>query len=287
MNHIVNLDKTLRLDRWLRSFFNMPQSYVYRAIRLGDIRVNGKRTKAETRIGSGDCVRTPPRWQYSEPSSKVYQYAHHWVLPVLLETDTCVVVNKPSGLATQGGGCVRFHAVGQAQHQWPGSQPAHRLDKATSGCLLLGKQPASISQWHQAFAKRTVTKTYVALVQGAWPSHLHTINAPLGMVHHPAIGKMAKYMAQGKEAITHVLKRYDLASHTLLWLTPETGRMHQIRAHCALVNHPIVNDQRYGDAPKNNALMLHAYGLSSDAFEVWAPFPSYWDIYQCYINLCC
>lgn len=282
-----------RLDNFLiRELKGVPRSRIYRLIRRGEVRVNKKRSKPEFKLSIGDQVRIPPIRE-SQPAKQEKPspgLAELLDKSLLLETDLLLVINKPAGLSVHGGSGIRLgliEALRQMRAEWQHLELAHRLDKDTSGCLIIAKKPRALKQIQQEFKKQRVEKTYHALVHGQWPAALTRVDVPLKKNQLSSGERIVKVDRAGKEAETHfkVLQRLPQAS--LIEASPVTGRTHQIRVHCQYAGHPIIGDPKYG--PKVSSatfkgakkLCLHAAKVrfadpSRDgSLEVEAPWDKY------------
>lgn len=266
-----------RIDNFLvRELKGVPKSRVYRLIRKGEVRINKKRCKPETKLLLGDTVRIPPYSGASvkEPGKITPGLTDYLNENILYQNDELMVVNKPSGLAVHGGSGIKLgliEALRQIRPEWKEVELAHRLDRETSGCLVVAKTAHALRYLHEEFKLRKVNKTYHALVYGSWPSEITKIEAKLFRKQLDSGERLVRVDAEGKEAKTTfgVLKRFTEA--TYIEAKPETGRTHQIRVHCQSAGHPIVGDDRYSDKQivkrhpvlqKAKALCLHAAQIS-------------------------
>ena len=267
-----------RLDNFLlRHLKGVPKTHVYRVIRSGEVRVNKGRASADTRVAEGDDVRVPPV-RLPERSSVPPAPAREF--PVLFEDEHLLAIHKPAGVAVHGGSGVSSGVIEQLRQARPTArflELVHRLDKETSGALLLAKKRSALTALQDQFRSRDTGKTYAALVMGAWPSNLKVIDQPLhkttdaaGERHVRVVGAAHE---DGRRSITLVKVRQSFGAHTLLDVTIKTGRTHQIRVHLSHAGHAIVGDPKYGDFPANKAfarehrfarMFLHARELSFD-----------------------
>ena len=287
-------DEGQRLDNFLtRRFPDVPKSRLYKAIRSGEVRVNKGRTNAKYKIVGGDVVRIPPLasspgGRVSDDSSRV---AHFWLDAVrdsiLYEDDDFFILNKPSGLAIHGGSGLKYGLIEVLRQLRPEAKRlelVHRLDRDTSGCIMIAKKGSALRQLHAALRERKVTKRYQALVFGKWPRSIRFIEAPLHKVALPSGERVVRVSEQGQASRTEfsVLNRYPGA--TLVEAVPVTGRTHQIRVHAAHQGHCLLGDDKYAhqDAMELaasiglNRLFLHAASLSLIApsgkrLEIHAP----------------
>jgi 23S rRNA pseudouridine955/2504/2580 synthase len=264
-----------RLDNFLMTRLKgVPRAHVYRLIRSGEVRVNSRRAKAGYRLVAGDEVRVPPvRQPDQDGGQSPGRVRADWIEAlVLYEDDELLVLNKPSGLAVHGGSGIRLGAIELLRAiRGPHAQLelAHRLDRDTSGCLLIAKRPAALRALHAQFREGTVDKRYLALLIGRWPGRARTVDAPLSTHERRGGERHVRVDAEGKESITRFvpLERFPDAVLAEVHLT--TGRTHQIRVHAASIGHPVAGDERYGQADDHivskhglKRLFLHAKSLA-------------------------
>jgi 23S rRNA pseudouridine955/2504/2580 synthase len=270
-----------RLDNFLlRILKGVPKTHVYRVIRSGEVRVNKGRAAADTRVAEGDEIRIPPV-RLPEPST-VHVPAREF--PVLLEDEYLLAIAKPAGVAVHGGSGVSSGVIEQLRQsrQNPGEKAkflelVHRLDKETSGVLLLAKKRSALVALQDQFRARDTGKTYAALVFGAWPKNLKVIDQALHKTLDAAGERHVLVVpashADGRRSITLVKAQQPAGPCTLLDVAIKTGRTHQIRVHLAHAGHPIVGDPKYGDFARNKAfahdqhfarMFLHARELAFD-----------------------
>jgi len=271
-----------RLDNFLlRVLKGVPKTHVYRVIRSGEVRLNKGRAQADSRVAEGDDVRVPSM-RLPEPSTALPAPAREF--PVLFEDEHLLAIAKPAGVAVHGGSGVSSGVIEQLRSARPQArflELVHRLDKETSGVLLLAKKRSALTALQDQFRSRDTGKVYVALVFGAWPDKLKVIDLALhkgldaqGERH---VRVVAADHADGRRSITLVKVAQRLAADegdtTLLDVTLKTGRTHQIRVHLASHGHPIVGDPKYGDFARNKAwarshrfdrMFLHARQLAFD-----------------------
>jgi 23S rRNA pseudouridine955/2504/2580 synthase len=252
-------DDGIRLDRWFKR--NLPQvgfATVSRWARTGQIRVDGKRAKPEDRLTAGQVLRVPPGGE--EPAREAAKPRARPLSPeqiaearemVIRETPTAIVLNKPPGLATQGGSKTTKHVDGLLDAFVEGNAPrprlVHRLDKDTSGVLLIARTPGSAASFSKRFASRSARKVYWALVVGVPQLAEGVIDAPLGK--QPGTGGEKMHIDEENGAAAKTRYRVvDRAGQRAAWveLEPLTGRTHQLRVHMAAIGHPIVGDGKYG-----------------------------------------
>ncbi len=283
-----------RLDNYLlRELKGVPKTHVYRVIRSGEVRVNKGRASADTRLAEGDVVRVPPVRVAARADAAPAAPPREF--PVLLEDEWLLAVAKPAGVAVHGGSGVSSGVIEQLRAARPAArylELVHRLDKETSGVLLLAKKRSALAALQQQFRARQTHKLYAALVFGAWPEKLKVIDEPLHKTTNAAgerhVRVVADDHADARRSITLVRVRQRFAEATLLDVGIKTGRTHQIRVHLAHAGHPIVGDAKYGDFARNKAfakaarferMFLHAAELgfahpaSGEHTTLRAPLP--------------
>jgi len=240
-----------RLDNFLMSQLKgVPRTRVYRMVRSGEVRVNKGRKQAAYRLLEGDVVRIPPVRQ-AETSEVVlpHQQVEAFADWVLFEDSHLLAINKPAGLAVHGGSGLSHGLIELARKARPELKHlelVHRLDRDTSGVILLAKRRSALRALHESLRTRTAHKTYWALVAGAWPARKQQVKLNLSRDVLRSGERMASVHPDGKFALTRIsiLKKYDGAS--LMACEPVTGRTHQIRVHCQAAGHAILGDPKYG-----------------------------------------
>jgi len=283
-----------RLDNFLiKTLKGVPKSRIYRLLRKGEVRVNKGRVKADSRLKEGDIVRLPPirvaeRGEMPAVGRQLKQYLAN---DVLFEDDGLLIINKPSGLAVHGGSGVSLGAIEALRAEHPELrflELVHRLDRDTSGCLMLAKKRSVLLELQQAMQRNNIEKRYIALAKGRWPKGKNTINAPLRKNTLQSGERMVRVDVSGKASVTHFKILQQFPSATLLDIKLETGRTHQIRVHCQFAQQPLAGDSKYGDEHYNESLkesglkrlFLHAsslrfkHPLSGDWVDVEAPLPA-------------
>jgi len=264
-----------RIDNFLLTRLKgLPKSHLYRIIRKGEVRVNKKRIKPDYRLQMGDTVRIPPL-RLSVPSKTTPSLGAQQLLAnrILYEDKNLLIINKPAGMAVHGGSGVSFGVIEtlrQARPQEKFLELVHRLDRETSGCLLLAKKPSILKELHALLRDKQMEKVYWALVCGYWPKNLHCVDAPLEKFELRSGERMVNVRADGKLAVTEFKIIQRFADTTLVEARPLTGRTHQIRVHALHAGHPIIGDEKYGDKEVNKKfrasgckrLFLHAVRLS-------------------------
>ena len=264
-----------RLDNFLiRHLKGVPKTHVYRIIRSGEVRVNKGRASADTRIETGDVVRLPPVRISDKVAEKAARPAPGREFPLLLEDDALMAIDKPAGVAVHGGSGVSFGVIEQLRQARPLAkllELVHRLDRETSGILLVAKKRSALKHLQDQFRERETGKTYLALVQGSWPEKLKVIDSALHKFLLPDGERRVKITSNedpdGMRSITLVKVAERLLGCTLLEVTIKTGRTHQIRVHLASQGHPIAGDDKYGDFEWNKALQKQ--GLKRMFLHAW------------------
>jgi 23S rRNA pseudouridine955/2504/2580 synthase len=282
-----------RLDNFLLGELKgVPRSHVYRLIRSGQVRVNSGRATPSYRLRAGDDVRVPPVGVRAPAAPVATPDSLDWLADrVIFEDQRVLVIDKPAGLAVHGGssislGCIE--ALRLLRPQAKDLELAHRLDRGTSGCLLLAKRRSALRVLHELLREGRVDKRYLTLVQGRWPEATRRIDAPL-VTRRVGGEARVKVDPAGKEAQSsfRLLDRFGTTA-SLLEVSIATGRTHQIRVHAAHAGHPVAGDERYGDADFNTymrsfglqRIFLHAHLLafewpdSGEPFTVSAPLPA-------------
>lgn len=242
-----------RLDNFLLSRLKgVPKSRIYRIIRKGEVRVNKKREKPDYKLGRGDIVRIPPV-RLAEPQTQIPPTAALTDLlaaSVLYSDDDLLIINKPAGLPVHGGTGVKTGLIEALRHMYPdldGLELVHRLDKGTSGCLLLTKNGRTLKALSAQFKNGRVNKTYHALVEGAWPAEMAEVSAPLQRQQPQGGERFVAVSREGKSALTRFSILDSFPAATLVQANPVTGRTHQIRVHAQLAGHPVIGDEKYSE----------------------------------------
>ncbi|MBD9392092.1 RluA family pseudouridine synthase [Acidovorax sp. ACV01] len=274
-----------RLDNFLiRHLKGVPKTHVYRIIRSGEVRINKGRVSADTRVEVGDVVRLPPVRISDKVAEKAERPAPAREFPILLEDDHLIAIDKPAGVAVHGGSGVSFGVIEQLRQARPQAkflELVHRLDRETSGILLVAKKRSALTHLQDQFRERETGKTYLALVTGAWPANKKVIDLPLHKYLQADGERRVRVTTaddpDGMRSITLVKVRSTVTARpaqglpvmSLLEVTIKTGRTHQIRVHLASQGHAIVGDDKYGDFELNKRLQkqgmkrmfLHAWRL--------------------------
>lgn len=256
-----------RLDNFLvRVAKGVPKSHLYRIIRSGEVRVNKARVKAETRLAEGDLLRLPPIRVSEKAVSKAPAAAlAEGVVPVLYEDRHLLIVNKPAGIAAHGGSGISHGLIERmraSRPEEPFLELAHRLDRETSGAIILCKTRKALVRFHDMMKTREVEKHYTLLVKGDWVDDRRHVKAPLLRYLLPSGERRVRVdEAQGMKAHTIFTKLRRYGKVTLLDAELLTGRTHQIRVHALSVGHPLVGDDKYGDFDFNRAVAQGALGV--------------------------
>ena len=268
-----------RLDNFLmRHLKGVPKTHVYRIIRSGEVRVNKGRASADQRVEAGDLVRLPPVRVSPQVQAKADAPAPAREFPILMEDEAMMAIDKPAGVAVHGGSGVSFGVIEQLRRARPASanlELVHRLDRETSGVLLVAKKRSALKNLQDQFRDRETGKTYLALVLGLWPSNKKVIDSPLfKYTVETGVGEgerrvkvVGKDDPNGMRSITLVRVARTVGPYTLLEVTIKTGRTHQIRVHLASQGHPIAGDDKYGDFEQNK--LLQKMGLKRMFLHAW------------------
>ena len=271
-----------RLDNYLvRVLKGVPRGRLYRALRKGEVRVNKGRVRADYRLVTGDLVRIPPLYQ-PDPSDLAIiprQQVEQLAKRIVYEDDNLLVMDKPSGLAVHGGSGLSFgliECLRQIRPDAPYLELVHRLDRDTSGLILIAKRAVILRELHRQLRDKQIDKRYFALVAGKWPKAVRLVDAPLEKNILQSGERMVRVSREGKRAITefNVVERFQGA--TLLEARPITGRTHQIRVHAYHTGFPLLGDEKYSndrsaDLARQiglNRLFLHAATLRFSLLEV-------------------
>ncbi|MEM8844789.1 MAG: RluA family pseudouridine synthase [Pseudomonadota bacterium] len=247
-----------RIDNFLLSHFHkVPKSRIYRALRSGEVRVNKKRVKPIYRIQLGDIVRIPPI-QHGESTSKSVTLTddqkENLEQQIIFENEHLLVINKPAGIAAHSGSGDRWGVIegfrASREHQ-PFLELAHRIDKETSGCLVMAKSRRALLDIQQSLHAENSIKQYELLVKGHWNTHKMIVEHSLEKRSSSEAGAKMKASELGIASRTIFTMKELFNGHTLMTAIIETGRTHQIRVHAQLENHPIAGDKRYGDFEYN------------------------------------
>jgi len=263
-----------RIDNFLRSELpGVPKGRLYRLLRRGEVRVNGGRIRAEYKLKQGDEVRIPPaRINVGAPPPSD-RLAESILEHVIYEDKRLLVINKPTGVAVHGGSGISHGVIELVRHARPELKDlslVHRLDRETSGCLVIAKRRSALRELHARFREGKVEKNYLALVAGDWQFGEQLIDEPLLVRNRQGGERHVVVDKEGKPAKTLVRLSRTYGVYSLLQCSPETGRTHQIRVHLQSVGFPIAGDERYGDPEANRLakehglprLFLHAQSIA-------------------------
>lgn len=273
-----------RIDNFLtRHLKGVPKTLIYRILRKGEVRVNKGRIKPDYRVQAGDEIRIPPiRRSENEKRPPSTRSMSALSDRILYEDERLIIINKPAGMAVHGGSGVS-HGVIEAMRHWRQDlhylELVHRLDRETSGCLILAKKRSALRQLHELLREGGVEKRYLALVKGAWPHGNRRIEIALRKNVLRSGERMVNVSEEGKSAISNFYPLSVGKQASLVEIHIETGRTHQIRVHAAHLGHPIAGDDKYGDKDFNR--QMHTLGLSrlflharSLAFDMTEPHKS-------------
>ena len=265
----VTLDEAgQRIDNFLmRHFKTVPRSRVYRLLRKGEVRVNRKRVDAEYRIQQGDEVRLPPvridavetdgRVTPRQPSSSLLELIER---AVIFQDKHLLVIDKPAGVAVHGGSGMSFGVIEALRASRPREtlELVHRLDRDTSGCLLVARDRSTLTALHALIRNGGMHKTYLALVAGSWQLGTKRVDAPLATDNRQHGERHVRVAAAGKDSVS-VFKPVQFFGPlaTLMEVDIPTGRTHQIRVHASFAGHPLLGDDKYGDRERNAELKRH------------------------------
>ena len=264
-----------RIDNFLLTLLKgVPKSRVYRILRKGEVRVNKKRIKPVYRLIDGDIVRGPPVTMSEEkelPNPKLAKIAS-LESNIIFEDNYLIVMNKPSGIAVHGGSGLKFGLIEGLRALRPDAkflELVHRLDRDTSGCILIAKRRSTLRALHEQLREKTVEKNYLALVLGQWDKSDKAVNAPLLKNTVQSGERIVRVNPEGKDSYTRFKIEQRFEDCTLIQASPVTGRTHQIRVHTLHTGHPIAGDDKYGDRDFDkkmkalglNRLFLHSANL--------------------------
>lgn len=273
----IGIDEDLagqRIDNFLMARLSgVPRSRVYRLLRRGEVRVNGGRVKAEYKLLAGDEVRVPPVSVDAPGPAAPEGPAAEMLENAIFEDKRLLVINKPSGVAVHGGSGISHGVIELLRASRPDLKQlslVHRLDRETSGCLVLAKRKSALRELHELFRQRLVEKNYMALAIGDWQHGDFMVDAPLLVQHRKNGERYVIVSEEGVRAKTRIRLSRTFGTYSLLQCQPLTGRTHQIRVHAQTMGHPLVIDDRYGDKDANRQagksglkrLFLHAQSIA-------------------------
>jgi 23S rRNA pseudouridine955/2504/2580 synthase len=277
-----------RIDNFLARYLKgVPRSHIYRILRRGEVRVNSGRIKAQYKVRAGDTVRIPPV-RVSAAGPVPGKLPGGLARYVLFEDARCLVINKPAGLAVHGGSGLSHGAIEALRAERPEApylELAHRLDRETSGCLVIAKRRSFLRAFHEQLRAGAVEKYYLALAAGNWTGGKRTVDAPLRKNTLQGGERIVRVDPEGKAALSlfRPVSQFDAA--VLVEVDLQTGRTHQIRVHAAHIGHPLAGDEKYGDRAFNadmralglRRMFLHAHRVvftdpsGAGAIDVSAP----------------
>lgn len=279
-----------RLDNFLISRLKgVPRTRIYRMLRKGEVRVNKGRTAAAYRLCPGDTVRIPPvRLSAPGPGSRAGTGAREFLEGrILFEDNRLIVLDKPSGMAVHGGSGLSFgviEALRAARPEAPYLELVHRLDRETSGCLMVAKRRSYLRALHKLLRQGNVEKRYLALVRGHWDLGTQLLEDPLKTHHREGGERHVKVEEGGKSAASRFSPVQTFRAASLVEVEIHTGRTHQIRVQAAEAGHPLAGDEKYGDPDFNRRaramglrrMFLHAHSLAYEdpISREWRSFSS-------------
>lgn len=288
---ITEANENQRIDNFLVMYCKgVPKTRIYRALRQGEVRVNQKRAKPEYRLQVGDAVRIPPlrmpeKEEAAKPSHAIIQQIEQ---NILQETKNFIVLDKPAGIPVHGGSGIKtgvIEAIRVLRPQAKYLELAHRLDRDTSGCLLIVKKRSALVAIHERWRSQLVKKYYLALLSGEWQGDIRRVQAPLRKNHLSSGERIVivdKIDGKPSETVFRPICRYKQA--TLVEAMIVTGRTHQIRVHAAYIGHPVAGDDKYGDRDFNKVMKhkgLNRLFLHSSSIYCYVP-----ELPEEYIGLC-
>ncbi len=254
-----------RIDNFLLNYFkNVPKSHIYRILRKGEVRINKGRIKPTYRLKANDLLRLPPiQYQPKILADSDPILEKKLAQNIIYEDKYLLIINKPPGIAVHGGNHINIGVIEGLRSlltNMPYLELAHRLDRDTSGCLMIAKKRSMLRRLHDLLRQGKIHKQYLALVKGRWQANITHIDAPLKKNILQSGERMVLVdNNNGKSAISKFHVEQSFPTATLLRVYPQTGRTHQIRVHATYGGHPIAGDQKYGDKEFNQ--YMHNYGL--------------------------
>ena len=295
-----------RIDNFLiRTLKGVPKSHIYRILRSGEVRINKRRAGPDTRLAPGDTVRIPPvRTTPPKPAARPV-HGRSFKPKILFEDDALIAIDKPAGLAVHGGSGIALGLIEQLRQARPDSrflELVHRLDRETSGVLLVAKRRSALTVLHAQLRAGDIDKRYLALVRGPWRDAVRTVSVPLHKFSTRDGERRVRVEDSGRAAVTIFRRERIWPAHepplALLEAELKTGRTHQIRVHLAHIDHPVAGDDKYGDFAWNRALareglkrmFLHACRLafthpaSGEAMEIASPVPQELGDYMAFVS---
>ena len=285
-----------RLDKYLaRRLADVPRTRIFRIIRRGEVRVNGRRAGPEARLSANDRVRVPPLWEQADPGAARVQrgpppsMVDAVARAIVQETDRLLVLDKPAGIAVHGGSGISFGVIEALRALKPGEplELVHRLDRDTSGCLLVARNAATLRTIHALLREGECEKRYLVVVGGKWNLGQKRIDVPLRTDTRVGGERTVRADASGKPSVSDFRPvQFFGKLATQMEVALHTGRTHQIRVHAGYAGHPVAGDEKYGDAALNarmrelglTRMFLHAHSMSFEwpqggTFSASAPLP--------------
>ena len=285
-----------RLDNFLlRTLKGVPKSHIYRIVRSGEVRVNKGRVGPDARLAAGDVLRIPPtRTAHSAAPAVRSRVVSTFKPPILLEDEWLIAVDKPAGLAVHGGSGIALGLIEQLRASRPDArflELVHRLDRETSGVLLVAKKRVALTSLHAQLRDGKIDKRYLVLVRGPWPEAKRVVDVPLHKFVTAAGERRVRIQPGGRDSITLFRRERSWETHepplALLEAELKTGRTHQIRVHLAHLGHALAGDDKYGDFAWNRELareglkrmflhakqMTFAHPTSGDTVRIVSPMP--------------
>ena len=292
-----------RIDNFLLTHLKgVPKSHIYRILRKGEVRANKKRIAPSYKLQAGDQIRLPPLQIETAPvpPRPGNQLMDFLAGRILYEDKHLLIINKPSGIPVHGGSGVKLGVIEALRciyPKLPQLELAHRLDLETSGCLILAKKPSILRELHELLRARKVEKIYWTLTKGHWKKTALKVEVPLLKNQLASGERIVRVNSEGKPSLTFFHPLQEFANTSLMEVTLETGRTHQIRVHAQYRGHPVAGDEKYGDKELNKQLremglrrlFLHAYSIrftlpsSGEEIRVVAPLDD--ELEQCLIKL--
>jgi len=267
---IAEEQQAQRIDNFLFKYLKgVPKSHIYRILRRGEIRVNKKRIKPDYKLQIDDQIRIPPiRMAIKTKKSPPQKLIQLLQSRIIYEDKNLIIINKPAGIAAHGGSGISFGVIETLRELYPNLSLVHRLDRETSGCLILAKKRNMLRELHALLRNNQIKKTYLALLKGRLTAK-RIVEAPLLKNILKSGERMVRISTKGRAAKTEFRIKQKFLNITLVEAILHTGRTHQIRVHAAHIGHPIAGDEKYGDKDFNKTmrqqglkrLFLHAYSL--------------------------
>jgi 23S rRNA pseudouridine955/2504/2580 synthase len=272
-----------RIDNFLQTHLKgIPKSHIYRILRTGEVRINKGRVKPSYRLAAGDALRLPPmQLQPNHPKVPSAKCREELANAILYEDTQLLILNKPAGMAVHGGSGLSGGVIEALRVLYPDApylELVHRLDRDTSGCLMIAKKRSMLRRLHELLRRNEVHKEYLTLVQGHWNRRQTLVSTPLKKNILQSGERLVRESADGKMAVSQFSIEQQFAWATLLRVQLLTGRTHQIRVHAANEGHPIAGDNKYGDDKFNQQMRdyrLKRLFLHAEKLEVFLPEINY------------